>query len=196
MRIETSAWAGRIAGVKAAISPAQEVHLEGDGKYDVWNGRCAGGRHRLVLACGDGGRCVSDLAALAGQPALFGNVASVSTARRVLSIGQAEIDRIRWARALARGRAWQAGAAPDRVILDFDATPISVHSEKEHAAGHYKGGFGFNPLLVSCDREVLAGVLRPGNAGANNAEDHMRVLELALEQGRPRATAHVNVQGD
>jgi hypothetical protein len=114
----------------------------------------------------------------------------------VLSIGQAEIDRIRWARALARGRAWQAGAAPDRVILDFDATPISVHSEKEHAAGHYKGGFGFNPLLVSCDREVLAGVLRPGNAGANNAEDHMRVLELALEQGRPRATAHVNVQGD
>jgi hypothetical protein len=29
---------------------------------------------------------------------------------------------------------------------------------------------------------VLAGVLRPGNAGANNAEDHLDVLELALEQ--------------
>jgi hypothetical protein len=50
------------------------------------------------------------------------------------------------------------------------------------AAGHYKGGFGFNPLLASCGREVLAGILRPGNAGANNAEDHLDVLELALEQ--------------
>jgi hypothetical protein len=131
----------------------------------------------------DGGRCVSDLAVLAGQPALFGNVASVATARRVLlSIGQAQIKGIRQARALARERAWKAGAAPGRVILDFDATPISVHSEKELAAGHYKGGFGFNPLLASCAREVLAGVLRPGNAGANNAKDHLDVLELALEQ--------------
>ena len=68
------------------------------------------------------------------------------------------------------------------MILDFDATPISVHSEKEQAGGHYKGGFGFNPLLVSYGREVLAAVLRPGNAGANNAADHLGVLELALEQ--------------
>jgi len=35
------------------------------------------------------------------------------------------------------------------VILDFDATPVTAHSDKELAAGHYKGGFGFNPLLVS-----------------------------------------------
>src|SRR5271155_1389876 len=137
----------------------------------------------LAVMAADGGRCVSDLAALAGQPALFGDLASVSTARRVLlSIGETGLDLIRQARALARGRAWQAGAAPERVILDFDATPITIHSEKEHAAGHYKGGFGFNPLLASCGREVLAGVLRPGNAGANNAADHLRVLELALEQ--------------
>jgi hypothetical protein len=137
----------------------------------------------LAVMAADGGRCVSDLAALAGQPALFGELASVSTARRVLlSIGETEIDRIRQARALARGRAWQAGAAPGRVILDFDATPISIHSEKELAAGHYKGGFGFNPLIASLGREVLAGVLRPGNAGANNADDHLQVLELALEQ--------------
>jgi len=68
------------------------------------------------------------------------------------------------------------------VILDFDATPIDVHSEKEQAAGHYKGGFGFNPLLVTSGREVLAGILRPGNAGANNAEDHIEALDLALGQ--------------
>jgi hypothetical protein len=165
------------------------------GLTDGLSGALAGTRQRrsshdpgrvlcdLAVMAADGGRCVSDLAVLAGQGALFGNVASVPTARRVLlSIEQQEIDGVRRARALARERAWKAGAAPDQVILDFDATPISIHSEKEQAAGHYKGGFGFNPLLVSCGREVLAGVLRPGNAGANNACDHLKVLELALEQ--------------
>jgi hypothetical protein len=29
---------------------------------------------------------------------------------------------------------------------------------------------------------VLAGSLRPGNAGANNADDHLALLDLALEQ--------------
>jgi Transposase DDE domain group 1 len=137
----------------------------------------------LAVMAADGGRCVSDLAVLAGQPALFGEVASVSTARRVLlSIGEGELGRVRRARAVARERAWRHGAAPGRVILDFDATPITIHFEKEHAAGHYKGAFGFNPLLASCGREVLAGILRPGNAGANNARDHLSVLDLALEQ--------------
>ncbi len=76
----------------------------------------------LAVMAADGGRCVSDLSALAGQPALFGNVCSVPTARRVLhAIGELELDRIRGARALARQRAWAAGAAPERVILDFDA---------------------------------------------------------------------------
>jgi len=137
----------------------------------------------LAVMLADGGRCVSDLVALGSQPALFGEVASVSTARRVLlSIGERELDRVRGARAQARARAWAAGAAPDEVILDFDATPITAHSDKEQAAGHYKGGFGFHPLLATCGREVLAAVLRPGNAGANNAEDHLRVFELALAQ--------------
>ena len=44
----------------------------------------------LAVMAADGGRCVSDLQALAGQPALFGDLASVSTARRVLlSLGDA-----------------------------------------------------------------------------------------------------------
>ncbi len=205
--------------------PVQEVHLEGDEKYDVSNGRCGRGRQRPVVSGGehaagahraasetrgrpfwwarqrrsahdpgrvlcdlavmgaDGGSSVSDLAVMAGQGALFWDIASVATARRVLlSVGEAEIEGLRQARALARERAWKARAAPDRVVLDFDATPISIHSEKELAAGHYKGGFGFNPLIASCGREVLAGILRPGNAGANNAQDHLQVLELALEQ--------------
>jgi hypothetical protein len=152
----------------------------------------------LAVMAADGGRCVSDLAALAGQASLFGDVASISTARRVLlSVGEAELDRIRQARAIARARAWKAGAAPGRVVLDFDATPIDSHSEKERAAGHYKGGFGFNPLVVSCGREVLAGILRPGNAGANNAADHLRVLELALEQlPRPALDGEILARAD
>jgi hypothetical protein len=142
----------------------------------------------LAVMAADGGRCVSDLAALAGQPSLFGELASISTARRVLlSINDQELDAIRGARALARARAWKAGAAPERVILDFDSTPVSAHSEKELAAGHYKGGFGFHPLIVTCAREVLGGILRPGNAGANNAADHIGCLELALEQLPPEA---------
>jgi hypothetical protein len=47
----------------------------------------------LAVMAADGGRCVSDLAALAGQPSLFGEVASVSTARRVL-LSVAESDRV------------------------------------------------------------------------------------------------------
>src|SRR5271167_5131178 len=54
----------------------------------------------LAVMAADGGRCVSDLAALAGQSALFGDIASISTARRVLlSIGDQQLDRIRQARA-------------------------------------------------------------------------------------------------
>ena len=121
---------------------------------------------------------VSDRAALAGQPALFSDVASISTVRRVLlSVGEAEIDAICQARALARARAWKAcsRACDPR----FRATPITSRCEKRHA-GHYKGGF--HPLSVSWGREVLTGILRPGNTGAGNAEDHLSVLELALEQ--------------
>jgi Transposase DDE domain group 1 len=165
-------------GLTAGLCDALEGTRERRGGHEPGRVFCD-----LAVMLADGGRCVSDLGALAGQSLLFGDVASVSTARRVmLAVGEAELAGIRAARARARARAWAAGAAPERVILDFDATPIDVHSEKEQAAGHYKGGFGFNPLLVTCGRELLAGILRPGNAGANNAEDHLQVLDLALEQ--------------
>ena len=95
----------------------------------------------LAVMLADGGRCVSDLVALGSQPALFGEVASVSTARRVLlSIGEAELGRLRAARAQARARAWAAGAAPAQVILDFDATPITAHSDKEGGASRRSSG--------------------------------------------------------
>ena len=52
----------------------------------------------------------------------------------------------------------------------MDATLITAHSEKEHAAGNYKGGYGFHPLQAYLDetREALGVLLRPGNAGVEH----------------------------
>ena len=77
-----------------------------------------------------------------------------------------------------------SGARPKTITLDLDATLLDAHSEKERAAGNYKRGFGFHPLLCYLEEtgEPLAGLLRPGNAGANSAADHFEVLQLALEQ--------------
>lgn len=55
----------------------------------------------------DGGDAVSDLRALSGQAALFGEVCSVSTAARVVeAIDADKLERIRQARAGYRDRAW------------------------------------------------------------------------------------------
>jgi hypothetical protein len=70
------------------------------------------------------------------------------------------------------------------LTIDIDATLITSHSEKQHTAGNYKGGYGFHPLHAYADetREALGAVLRPGNAGANTAEEHKLVLDQALSQ--------------
>jgi hypothetical protein len=133
----------------------------------------------------DGGDCVLDLGALQEQPDLFGRVASHSTASRLLhALGAVEREALDEARARVRERAWGAGACPSELVLDFDSHLLEVHTEKEGAAPHRKGGFGFHPLLCWLDQsgEALAGLLRPGNAGANNAHDHVTVLDLALAQ--------------
>ena len=133
----------------------------------------------------DGGECVSDLQVLADQPELFGRVASHSTASRLLhALGAGGRGALCKARAAARERAWRMGARPDRITLDFDSRLIDVHSEKEDAAPTRKGGFGFHPLGCWLDEtgEALAGLLRAGNAAANNAQDHIAVLDQALEQ--------------
>jgi hypothetical protein len=81
----------------------------------------------------------------------------------------------------ARG-SW--GHAPERIVLDVDATLTTAHSEKEHAAGNFKKGYGHHPLLCYLDGtgEAMAGALRAGNAGSNTAGDHTAVIDLALEQ--------------
>ena len=139
----------------------------------------------IAVMLADGGDCLTDLGALRDQGVLFGEVASDATAYRCLErLDEEMLAQIREARAAARARAWKLAEAPRRFVLDIDATLLTAHSEKERAAGTYKGGFGFHPLLCfeATSGEALAGVLRPGNAGANTAADHVALLGRALAQ--------------
>jgi hypothetical protein len=141
----------------------------------------------LAVMLADGGECVSDLGAVRVQDALFGAVASDSTAFRMvdrIASTPGLLDAVRQAHARARARFWELHGAPERLTLDVDATLITAHSEKENAAGNYKGGYGFHPLQVYLDetREALGSLLRPGNAGSNTAADHKTVIDLALGQ--------------
>ena len=72
----------------------------------------------------------------------------------------------------------------DTVVLDVNATLVTVHSEKESAAATFKGGFGYHPIGVWCDNtsEMLTAMLRPGNAGSNTTDDHIAVLTAAIAQ--------------
>jgi hypothetical protein len=148
----------------------------------------------LVVMLADGGDCLTDLGVLRDQLDLFGGVASDSTAFRVIdSIGEERLEALREAVAVARARAWALGARPQRkdkgprrelTVIDIDATLTTAHSEKEQAAGNFKKGYGHHPLLAYLDQtgEAPAGILRPGNAGSNTAQDHTAVLDLALAQ--------------
>jgi Transposase DDE domain group 1 len=141
----------------------------------------------LAVMLADGGEALCDLRAVRDQSPLFGEVASDSTAYRAIEKIAAEpdlLESLRGAHAKARARAWSLGLAPERLTIDLDATLIGALSEKEGAAGNFKGGFGFYPMLAYFDEtsEAAAAMLRPGNAGANTAVDQIRVAEAAIEQ--------------
>ena len=141
----------------------------------------------LAVMLADGGGCVSDLGAVREQEALFGEVASDSTAFRTVDRIASEpglLEALRAAHAIARERFWELSGAPRRLTIDVDATLITAHSEKENAAGNYKHGYGFHPLGAYADetREALAMLLRPGNAGSNTAADHVTVIDHSLAQ--------------
>ena len=144
-----------------------------------------------------GGDCLADVAVIRAQPEVFGPVASDPTVSRLIAVLAGDVDAavaaIRSARAEARDRVWGrrrpvAGPPGGQVTIDMDATLVTAHSEKEHAAPTFKRGFGFHPLFAFVDHgedgsgETLAGMLRTGSAGANCAADHITVLDAALTQ--------------
>ena len=147
---------GIVSHVGAALLSelSDRLGLTGELGRRANQGRGGGARDRgqvlrdLVVLLADGGDCVSDLAGLRQQPELFGEVASVSTAWRVLveEVGGAprQVAALWSALARVRERAWALRAAPKGpLIIDLDATLIQAHSDKQGAAGTYKQGFGF-----------------------------------------------------
>lgn len=148
----------------------------------------------------DGGRVLSDLAVLRDQGELFGPVASDPTLWRTLDgVDGLRRDRLAGARARVRRGVWaqiiaRHGSIPvsrvaDRdlgrtVVIRLDATLVIAHSDKEAAAGTFKGTWGHHPLTAWCDNtgENLAVKLRTGSAGSNTVTDHIEVLTAAITQ--------------
>jgi hypothetical protein len=163
----------------------------------------------------DGGRVLSDLAMLRDQGELFGSVASDSTLWRALAeIGEPQRRRIARQRARTRERVWSlielrhGRIPPSRVadqdlgrtiVIRMDASLVIAHSDKELAAGTYKGTFGHHPLGAWCDNtfESLAFTLRKGSAGSNTTSDHIEVLDEAIAQipARYRRDLLITVDG-
>jgi hypothetical protein len=168
------------AGLTAALSRALASTRERRSAHDP-------GRVLVDVAVmlADGGACVTDLDAYRGQERLFGARASETTTHRVIkSVDESLLAAIGVARARARARVWDAGARPETLTFNIDATLLTAHSDKELAAGNYKHGYGFHPIGCWLDEtgEPLAAILRPGNAGSNTAADHFTVLGMALAQ--------------
>lgn len=180
---ETAAFSGLVDAVSDALIDTYAgvpIHAPGQVFAD------------LAVAVADGADAISGIALLGDRPELFGAVASLPTAWRLLErLDGAHLPAVAQARAEARARAWAAGAGPQQgteLVIDIDATITIAHSEKVNAAATWKKTYGFHPLLAFLDRpeiaggEALAGLLRPGNAGSNTAADHITVLDAALDQ--------------
>jgi hypothetical protein len=195
------------AGTVLLRELADRVGLTSEYSTALASARRRGGGHDpgqvavdLAVTIADGGEVISDLRGLSDQALVHGPVASTATAWRLLDAVDAPVlAALRQARARARERAWAvrgeltgaelpgsrvAGRTLTHVVIDLDATLVTAHSEKQDAAPNYKGGFGYHPMLAYLDNtsEALAGILRPGNAGANDAADHLKLLGLALAQ--------------
>jgi hypothetical protein len=134
----------------------------------------------LAPAVALGGDCLSDVAVLRAEPALFGPVASDPTVSRLVDTlagaGPRALTAIRRARAEVRERAWKLAQAdaPDangQVIVDIDGVLVLAHSEKQDAAATWKRTFGHHPLVAFVDHgtagsgEPVAGLLRPWQRG-------------------------------
>lgn len=131
----------------------------------------------LAVAIADGADAVTGIEVLRDREALFGPVASMPTAWRLLDrIDEPHLPRVQAARAAARERAWEAGAAPElghELRIDFDATISIAHSEKENAAATWKKTFG--PSLAGLSGPARGGRRRGAGraaAGRQRGQQH------------------------
>ena len=157
---------------------------------------------QAMLMLAGGGEACSDIEHLRAQERLFGSVPSDSTLYRTLRAIDASTLAGLWeAMAEVRAQVWRRAAATTGrapVVLDIDSSLVEIHSENKQGTGPtYKGGFGFNPMLATADAtgEVLAALLRPGNAGTTTVADHLAVLDAAVGQ-LPEEVAAGHRRGD
>jgi hypothetical protein len=204
------------AGGSLLVDTARAVGLDAALRQQLAPWRLGRARHDpgkvvldLAVAIALGGDCLADVAVVRCQPELFGDVASDPTVSRLIAALAQDVEAasgaLRAARAQARARVWAMRAPVSEdgpVVVDLDATLVEAHSEKQGAAPTFKRGFGFAPLLAFLDHgeggagECLAGLLRPGNAPANVAADHISVLTDALAQLPAEQRSRVLVRGD
>ena len=154
----------------------------------------------VAVAIVPGATSMSDIALPGHQGPVFGPPPSDTTVRRTLELADDKTLR-KAARARARIRAhvrqlaaataagfpWLAiaGKVPAGwLVIDMDGTLITAHPGKEGAAPAFRKGSGFHPLgaWLANASELLAMLLRPGNAGSNTAAGHLRVPGAALAQ--------------
>jgi Transposase DDE domain group 1 len=198
--------AGLGRGLSAALAPwrsARAQHDPGKVLLDV------------ATAVALGGDCLSDVAAVRAQPAVFGSVASDPTVSRLFTALAGDVDAavaaIRQARADSRAAVWArrrplTGTPGTRtggqVIVDIDATLVTAHSDKEHAEPTFKKGYGFAPMCSFVDHgqhgtgETLAVDLRPGKASPWNSADHLAALDSALAQLPEHERGQVLIRAD
>ena len=169
--LRTAEKTGLTARLSAALSPWRKPLATHDSGKIVLD---------LAVAVALGGDCLADVALLREEPGVFGSVASDPTVSRLFTTLAADaptaLRAINTARAAARQIAWaHAGEhAPDHdisaknpLIIDLDATLVTAHSEKEHAAPTYKKGFGHHPFCAFVDH---------GQAGTFSPSRSLRVV--------------------
>ncbi len=78
-------------------------------------------------------------------------------------------------------------SAPDRLILDLDATDDPIHGNQEERFFHgYYKCYCYLPLYIFCGRELLLAKLRPANIDASaGAKDEVAFLVAKLRQKWP-----------
>jgi Transposase DDE domain group 1 len=173
-------------GVGSALSTAVGWNGPGIPVHD--RGRVL--THTMLMLAGGGESC-TDIETLASQERLFGDICSDTTLYRTFTetLDSDTVQRARRAMAQIRADMWNRTRAVTGgdtvVILDLDASLVEIHSEnKQGAAPHFKGGYGFHPLFCFADAtgEALARHLRAGNAAANDVTDLLRVLDDGVSQ--------------
>jgi len=166
------------AGLSLVAQLADRVGLTGQLRRTI--GGCRGWREHdpakvvrdLVLTLADGGDALRHLKVLAGQPELFGEIASAATANRtIIALAERElvIEELTDALRVARQGVWQApGGAPPAVAAALAAERAGEH---EMAGEHEEGKEGkervwrlyvdIDGTLIGCQTMTVTGCAGP-----------------------------------